>query len=96
MHYPHTDESGQRAYHKLVDFLTGHGWMGGDKAYLYPGFKDWTEAREQQLGLTIPSVRSFRPSSSKLDQLKLKIFLGRWQVDKKNRAFAKKADEARN
>ncbi|GAB3901519.1 hypothetical protein [Spirosoma agri] len=68
IHYPHMDESGQRAYHKLVDFLTTHGWMGGDKADLYPGFKDWTEAREQQLGLTIPSVWSSRPSSSKLDQ----------------------------
>lgn len=54
IHYPHADESGQRAYHKLVDFLVGQGWSCGDKAYLYSGFKDWTEAREKQLGLSYP------------------------------------------
>ena len=67
IHYPHGDESGQRAYYKLVDFLTSHGWMGGDKAYLYSGFKDWTEAREQQLGLTTTFIQSSLPSTPKLD-----------------------------
>ncbi|MCC5611291.1 hypothetical protein LC612_32230 [Nostoc sp. CHAB 5834] len=57
IHYPHTDESGQRAYQKLVDFLAGQGWMNGNKAQLYAGCKDWTEAREKQLGLTTPVVK---------------------------------------
>ena len=67
VHYPHDDlapirranpalaatmrNSGLEAYHRLLDFLSAHGWSGSDKLYLYTGFKDWTEAREQQLGL---------------------------------------------
>jgi hypothetical protein len=51
IHYPHADASGQRAYHKVADFLTRQGWVCGNKADLYAGFNDWTEAREYQLGL---------------------------------------------
>jgi hypothetical protein len=51
IHYPHGDASGQRAYHKVADFLTGQAWVCGNKADLYAGFTDWTEAREYQLGL---------------------------------------------
>ena len=49
IHYPHQDESGQRAYEKLLGFLTGQGWNGGNQAGRYAGFKDWTEARQHQL-----------------------------------------------
>ena len=70
VHYPHDDlalirkinpslaatmrNSGLEAYHKLLDFLSAQGWISGNKSYLYTGFKDWTEAREQQLGLQRP------------------------------------------
>lgn len=50
--YPHQDESGRRAYHKLRDFLFSQEWGGGERSQLYEGFKDWTEAREAQLGLS--------------------------------------------
>ena len=52
--YPHLDQSGQRAYHKLLDFLASQEWGRGERSHLYQGFKDWTEAREVQLGLTNP------------------------------------------
>ena len=55
--YPHQDESGQRAYAKLLDFLTRQAWGGGERSGLYAGYKDWTEAREAQLGFT-PAVTS--------------------------------------
>jgi hypothetical protein len=66
IHYPHGDESGGRAYQKLVDFLTSHGWMSGDKAHLYTGFKDWTEAREHQLGLSTQFVQPLTPTRSRV------------------------------
>ena len=61
VHYPHLDESGQRAYHTLRDFLGAAGWDGGDRSALYAGFKDWTEAREAQLGLGQGGSRAGRP-----------------------------------
>ena len=64
--YPHQDESGRRAYAKLGDFLLSQGWGGGERSGHYVGFKDWTEAREAQLGLTssVPSsVRLMHPPS---------------------------------
>ena len=51
MHYPHQDESGRQAYEKLLGFMAGQGWSGGNQAGRYAGFKDWTEARQHQLGL---------------------------------------------
>ena len=54
--YPHMDESGQRAYHKLLHFLANQEWGRGERSELYQGFKDWTEAREVQLGLTLSAV----------------------------------------
>jgi hypothetical protein len=68
IHYPHADESGQRAYQKVVDFLANQGWMNGDKAHLYTGYKDWTEAREQQLGLSTPVVKAVLGSTPKVNQ----------------------------
>lgn len=50
--YPHIDQSGQRAYDKLRDFLLRHEWGQHERSGLYQGFNDWTEAREAQLGLT--------------------------------------------
>nr|WP_262924065.1 CHC2 zinc finger domain-containing protein [Spirosoma liriopis] len=58
--YPHLDESGQRAYQKLLDFLMRQEWGIGERSHLYLGFKDWTEAREAQLGLTY-SIASLLP-----------------------------------
>ena len=69
VHYPHSDPSGQTAYNKMLNFLAGEGWNGGDRAYLYDGFKDWTEAREHQLGLSDsfaqPAIRSVVKSTPK-------------------------------
>jgi hypothetical protein len=53
--YPHTDESGQNAFQRLEQFLTSHQWVASHKAYLYEGFTDWTEAREQQLRVNKPN-----------------------------------------
>lgn len=50
-HYPHNDQSGQKAYHRILDALTDRGWGGGDRAFTYEGFKDLTEKREKELGL---------------------------------------------
>ncbi|GAB4038320.1 hypothetical protein GCM10028809_56130 [Spirosoma gilvum] len=47
-------ESGQRAYYKRDDFLASQEWGRGERSQLYQGFKDSTEAREAQLGLTNP------------------------------------------
>ncbi|WP_461086755.1 hypothetical protein [Spirosoma flavus] len=52
VHYPHQDASGQRAYQALWAFLVSQHWGGSDRSPLYAGFKDWTEARQQQLGLS--------------------------------------------
>jgi hypothetical protein len=64
IHYPHTDASGQRAYHKVTDFLTERAWICGNKADLYTGFTDWTEAREHQLGLSSQATRGASSHSS--------------------------------
>ena len=66
IHYPHGDESGQRAYQKVVHFLGSQGWISGDKAHLYTGHKDWTEAREKQLGLRTPVVQLLTRSTPPL------------------------------
>ena len=58
VHYPHNDASGQRAYHSLLEFLNCLDWGAGDRAHLYEGSKDWTEAREKQLGLDNKLVRA--------------------------------------
>ncbi|MCF0075479.1 hypothetical protein LZD49_33685 [Dyadobacter sp. CY261] len=67
IHYPHSDLSGQKAYQRLLQFATDLGWGGGDRAHLYEGFKDWTEKRENELGLdrkvvaTPQGVPGFKP-----------------------------------
>ncbi|WP_138485387.1 hypothetical protein [Dyadobacter bucti] len=49
IHYPHRDISGQKAFHKLLDYMTTLGWSGADRAHLYEGFKDLAEAQEKKL-----------------------------------------------
>lgn len=56
IHYPHSDPSGQKAYARLLQFTVDNGWSGGDRAHIYEGFKDWTEAREKALGLDRKNV----------------------------------------
>ena len=51
IHYPHSDPSGQRAYHNLLDFLSSHDWTGGDRAHLYDGFKDWNDKHKADKGI---------------------------------------------
>jgi hypothetical protein len=50
-HYPHQDQSGQKAHEKLLAFLEANQWSGGARVGPYQGYKDWTEARERKLGL---------------------------------------------
>lgn len=68
--YPHMDQSGQRASTKLREFLLDQEWGYGERSQLYQGFKDWTEAREAQLGLThaLTSPSSLK-ATPKLDPL---------------------------
>lgn len=51
IHYPHNDPSGQRAYHHLLDCLSGHNWTGGDRAHVYEGFKDWNDWHKADKGI---------------------------------------------
>lgn len=60
LHYPHQDASGQQAYRKLLELTRGMGWEGSERSQLYTGYKDWTEAREQQLGLSSTQVKPTR------------------------------------
>jgi hypothetical protein len=47
IHYPHNDESGKKAYQRMLDdVLIPLGWDGGEGSYLYEGSKDWNEKHQ--------------------------------------------------